>query len=480
MKRMLKGVLGVVLCLCFVLNGISVYAYNDNQYKTMNESSWGNYYDNDYLKSTSIYLAPGSDDSQMNFSWFPSEYDEEPYVKISKSKDMTDEKTFIGTCNVSNEVPFSNKVTVTGLEKGATYYYRCSVGENETEVYSFKTTPKDNKFSALYSTDIHIATSNSDSSAIKRTTLMLHNTIASASAKKDISLFISGGDQANSGYFEEYIGLFSSPYIKSMPFALTIGNHDNGRYDYRYVQNNPNQFESAKVRSLNGDDYWYVKGDVLFLVMDSNNNNAGDHYNFVKDACEKNPDVKWKVATFHHDLYGGFNENREAQAKWLSYIFAPIMDKFGIDLCLMGHSHYFTRTHVLYGNKISMKTTGLSSVTDAPGTIYFVSGSLNKPREPKGEQGKMVDYSYVSAADIIYNIIDFDGDSLTINSYVLGDDNKPFETFTLNKTSADGGHKTDANMPFWYPVITFVTTITSIFNKIGSYFNYLTETYFEK
>ena len=49
------------------------------------------------------------------------------------------------------------------------------------------------------------------------------------------------------------------------------------------------------------------------IVMDSNSGNAMAHADFVKRAIKANPDVKWKIMMFHHDLFGGHIESRESE-----------------------------------------------------------------------------------------------------------------------------------------------------------------------
>ena len=60
-------------------------------------------------------------------------------------------------------------------------------------------------------------------------------------------------------------------------------------------------------------------------------------------------------------------------------IWGPIADEFGIDLVLLGHSHYYTVTNVIHNNKTVSPLE--STMTDAEGTVYMVSGSITRPRD---------------------------------------------------------------------------------------------------
>ena len=95
----------------------------------------------------------------------------------------------------------------------------------------------------------------------------------------------------------EYIGFSATPYVKSIPVATSIGNHDLKGVAYKTFSNMPNQSDSKPATYI-GNDYYFVKNGVLFLVMDSNNANSTAHRNFVKNAVKANPDVNWKVMMF--------------------------------------------------------------------------------------------------------------------------------------------------------------------------------------
>ena len=100
---------------------------------------------------------------------------------------------------------------------------------------------------------------------------------------------------------------------------------------------------------------------------------------FIKDAVKANPDAKWKVMMGHHDLYSGRLPHRESENALLRMIWGPLCDEFGIDLMLLGHSHYYTVTNVLYNNKTVQPYA--KEMVDPEGTVYMVSGSINRPRD---------------------------------------------------------------------------------------------------
>ncbi len=441
------------------------------------DENWSKYFDAYSETLGNSVMAPGSDDTQRNFSWYSPKGSKNCKVIVSEKEDMSEAAEFGGKTISTPEGDCVNKVTVTNLKPGKTYYYKCVTSKSEGEQGSFSTiSGKD--FTAMYVTDIHVTYEEDDmENSLKEEAYNVHRVLTAATAKSDIDLLISAGDQASYGLRTEYMSLFSSPLWNSIPFALCAGNHDRKGFDFKYLNNNPNKY-SKGVSSYIAQDYWYVKGDVLFLVFDSNCYAAVTHRNFVKDAVEKNPDVKWKVAAFHHDMYGIMSEKRLNYSKdYLRPIIGDICDEFGVDLVLTGHTHHYSISNAVFNTKTTDSIKGKDSITDPAGTIYMVSGSINHPRGGDGAPGDVVDenvgYQYLSN-EILYNLLDFSEDSITISTYQL-DEEEPIHTFTINKTSAQGGHpdytpaKGKNLSSLWFEIQAFFEelgiTIKVVFNK---------------
>lgn len=83
-----------------------------------------------------------------------------------------------------------------------------------------------------------------------------------------------------------------------------------------------------------GSDYYFSYGDVLYIVLNSNNRNAAEHSKLMEKAIKSAPNAKWKVVAFHHDIYGSGQPHSDFDGANLRTIFAPLMDKCDIDVCL--------------------------------------------------------------------------------------------------------------------------------------------------
>lgn len=449
--------------LCFLLTAVLV-ALSVIPTTAMSQDSWENVWSSTDAQA-GLVMFVGSDESERNFTWY-TETQNTPSVIVSTSVTFNGAEEYLGTSVKATDGDYANHVTVTELEADTVYYYKCISGEYESEVYSFKT-EDDNEFKAVYMTDIHITGDKDNVESLKETSFKFNNTLEDVLAKEsDVSLVLSTGDQASDGLECEYKAFATSPILKSVSVATTIGNHDLKGAEYKTFTNLPNEYDDAKISSYIGDDYWFVKGDVLFLVVDSNNASGKDHFKFVKKAVESNPDVKWKVMMAHHDLYSGRIPSRESENGLLRMLWAPIIDEFGIDLVLLGHSHYYTVTDVLYNNKIVAPLE--STMTDPNGTIYMVSCSINRPRADDDiGLNEEIGFDYLTQ-EPTYNILTCKNDSITVESYEVGAE-EPFNSFTIVKTSEDGGHEFDKGLfkTLFNRFVRFIGKVVAFFGNIG-------------
>ena len=452
-----------------------------------------------------IVLTPGSDASQLNFGWYSKAADNAK-VRISKSADMSDAKEFTGTANDSKEIDgqtyYSNKVTATDLEENTTYYYQYLLDGEWTNAEKYTT--KDTKnFSVFYVGDPQIGASKGQTAsestdkqtaelAARNDAFNWNKTLEAATAKfPDVSFMLSAGDQINQTDVSteaneleqayEYAGFLNADALKSLPVATTIGNHDSKSENYKNHFNNPNSFVEETSPSVAGNGYYFTYGDVLFMVINTNNYNCADHENLINKATTENPDAKWRIVMFHQDIYGSGLDHSDSDGIILRTQLTPIFDKYDIDVVLQGHDHTYSRTYQLTGDgqehtaypvedsdqkynnsnaeylaqnqcyNIVDKTSG--TVTDPEGTIYMEANSAtgSKFYELIAEQ-----QDYIAARSQTwtptYSVIDFttadDGSStsFTINTYDVTTGDKIDDSYTITKTLAtDDTDNTDTD-----------------------------------
>lgn len=426
-------------------------------------------FENDPDAARAIFLQPGSDESERNLSWYMPAGTKRFSVLLSESPDLSNARSFGGKAEPTPQKDLAAAVTVTGLKADTTYYYACETDGERSGVYSFTTAG--GAFTALYTTDIHISDEPDEPGLWMRHAERWADVLAQARSKAgSLDLVLSAGDQATYGSRTEYTGLTASPLMKAVSFAPAIGNHDRKNVDFRYFTNLPNE-TARPLDSQQGGDYWFVKGNVLFLVMDSNNADGVGHSAFLREAIAKNPEAKWRVLMMHHDLWGQTIEHREKENRALRLLWTPMIDENDIDLALLGHSHYFSVSNVLVKGKTTERIGPNASLTNADGTVYMVSASINHPRggDPF-TYGPNVGVGVEDPTRIVYNLIDFTEDQITVKA-VYYDTGEVFNTLTLKKTD----EATPTAFSLWDLIcrafVGFIGRVYAVFNQIGNAHN---------
>lgn len=436
---------------------------NISDYATWKDNVWNKKDDQGNLTgegesydSSRIILTPGKTAKDLGFAWY-SQKKGEPAVKIGKKEDLSDAQEFKGTAteinrsNQKNTYKASNKVTVEGLfEENTTYYYSYTddvKNPNWSEVQSY-TTKKTTNFQTILVGDPQIGASGSqgqgtaDDINIAVDTFNWNKTLEQAKiTAPNASFILSAGDQIDYAGTDssdgknvresEYAGFTYPALLRMLPLATTIGNHESKGSDYKYHYNNPNS-EDGLGSTNSGSDYYFSYGNVLFISLNSNNRNTVEHRELLKKAVESNPDAKWKVVMFHHDIYGSGQPHSDTDGANLRALFAPLMDEFGIDMCLTGHDHSYARSYLMAdGTAIQYDD---SVAINPEGTLYIAAGSASGSKFYKLATTKQYYIAERSNTQIpTFSTIDFSDESIVIKTYDYNG-NKYADDYTLYKT----------------------------------------------
>ena len=334
--------------------------------------------DQSVYNASYISFAPGAEETKRNFSWYSPKTDVPGVIEYAKVTNGNPEtaKTVTATLAEASSGNQANEATITDLEASSEYVYRLGDGNGKwTETYSFKTQETDS-FNFLFMGDPQIGSSGN----IARDATGWINTVNKAIEKFPNTSFIqSAGDQVNnSNSEEEYTGFFAPELLKKYPTATTIGNHDNSEY-YEYHFNTPNQNPALGNSNNAGGDYYFTYGDTLIMNLNSNNKNAAEHIQFMKETIEatKDQDFKWKFVVFHHSIYSAASHSLEAGIIKLREDLVPTIDELDIDAVLMGHDHSYVRTYQMK-NLQPLKNQMVAedgSVINPEGTLYLTANS---------------------------------------------------------------------------------------------------------
>ena len=436
---------------------------NISDYTTWKDTVWNKKDDQGNLTgegesydSSRIILTPGKTAKDLGFAWY-SQKKGEPAVKIGKKEDLSDAQEFKGTAteinrsNQKNTYKASNKVTVEGLfEENTTYYYSYTddvKNPNWSEVQSY-TTKKTTNFQTILVGDPQIGASGSqgqgtaDDINIAVDTFNWNKTLEQAKiTAPNASFILSAGDQIDYAGTDssdgknvresEYAGFTYPALLRMLPLATTIGNHESKGTDYKYHYNNPNS-EDELGSTNSGSDYYFSYGNVLFISLNSNNRNTVEHRELLKKAVESNPDAKWKVVMFHHDIYGSGQPHSDTDGANLRALFAPLMDEFGIDMCLTGHDHSYARSYLMAD--VTAIQYDDSVAINPEGTLYIAAGSASGSKFYKLATTKQYYIAERSNTQIpTFSTIDFSDESIVIKTYDYNG-NKYADDYTLYKT----------------------------------------------
>ena len=413
----------------------------------------------EYLPS-GLNIAPGANASALNFAWFSTDAVTKPVVQIARSAGEKvgvfpagKSTSFTGTASKVEATLFNaddatttlgsvaDKVTVTGLMDSTDYLYRVGDGKRWSAPMAFST--RDQKsFGFFVVGDPQLGAKSSGPKTLEADTAGWQATISKATAAfPGASFLVSLGDEVNdynaiATQDAEYEAYFSPTQLRSLPVATVNGNHDfqMGEY-YGFHYNQPNVSSRYGTSYGNDGDYWFVYGNVLFLMLNSNTESVATHDLFIRDAVARNPGVKWRVACFHHSVYSEADHFADPDVLDRRTNYPPVFERYKIDVVLQGHDHSYTRTFPMAkGKPVPGIDPTSTSVTNPAGVVYFTfnSGSGSKfydwkdtapePFSAARWQGKVPSFSYVSV----------NGNNLSVSTF-RADDMSAIDAFTLTK-----------------------------------------------
>lgn len=433
-----------------------------------------------------ISLTPGADETELNFGWY-SKIGDQAKIRVAATRNMKEAKVYEGTSKEYKQIDgtmyYSNKVTVTGITEETVYYYQYYLDGAWSVTYKYESQNQES-FSFLYVGDPQIgasvgqtATGMTDAQtaeyAARNDTYSWNTTLESAlDANEDVSFMISAGDQINETVKTasaekdlqqeiEYAGFLSPLTLKSLPLATTIGNHDSRTANYQNHFNNPNSFTEETSATAAGNGYYFTYGDALFIMLNTNNYNCADHEALLKKAVEANPDAKWKVVTFHHDIYGSGMDHSDSDGIILRTQLTTLMDKYDIDVVLQGHDHTYSRSyqltsdekkHTAYDSSVNLTDETTKTEFSLQNQCYnIVSKAENKVKNPDGvlyleansATGSKFYNLIATQQDYIasrsqtwtptYSVIDVTDTTLTVNTYDVETGKKIDEAYTIEK-----------------------------------------------
>ena len=290
------------------------------------------------------------------------------------------ESTVLNQSSSDAAIATEHTVLLSGLSSETQYFY--SVGSGATPLagdasYYFSTSPlpgvaADTRFWVLGDS----GTANANARAVRDA----FKTWASSSPA-DFMLML--GDNAyNDGTDVEYQAAVFNTYpelLRQLPLWTTLGNHDGHNADsgtqtgpYYEIFDLPKNAEAGGVASYTEAYYSFDYGNIHFVVLDSydsDRSSGGNMLQWLESDLADN-DKPWLIAIWHHPPYtkGSHNSDSEGRLIDMRQNALPILEAWGVDLVMTGHSHTYERSFLLDGHY------GLSGTLDVGTNLLDIGG----------------------------------------------------------------------------------------------------------
>jgi len=246
-------------------------------------------------------------------------------------------------------------------------------------------------------------------------------------------------DEYQRGMFDVYPDLLRKTVVWS-----TIGNHEFFTDVYLDIFSFPKNGEAGGIPSGVENYYSFNYGDIHFICLagyySGSRLSNGVMCTWLKADLEANTN-KWLIAFWHQPPYtkGSHDSDWEMDLIEMRENAVPILESYGVDLVLCGHSHAYERSYLLHGHYGDTNTfqgwmrldAGSGRADDTGsyvkqtigpnadrGTVYVVAGSSGWTANCCN--GLDHPAMYRSLAEIGSLVLDIEGDTLQ-GTFVRGD-----------------------------------------------------------
>ena len=155
------------------------------------------------------------------------------------------------------------------------------------------------------------------------------------------------GGESPRDYKSKFEDVYRPLLDQKVKFYATLGNHDEpAQRFYEYF-------------NMDGKEYYrFTKGNVAFYSLNSNYMDQ-KQVKWLEDELAKDTS-EWKITFHHHPPYSSGGKHGSDTA--LRKVVEPIFLKYGVNMALTGHDHFYER------------------IKPQQGIYYFVSGAGGKLR----------------------------------------------------------------------------------------------------
>jgi acid phosphatase type 7 len=375
-----------------------------------------------------------------------------------------------------------HEVRLTGLTPDTRYYYRLGsstqVLQGSKENY-FTTAPPPNTTRRM---GVAVFGDCGTNDKLNRTLSLTAYQKHTQNNPADLMLLL--GDNAYSdGLDREYQKKFFRPFgrnlLKNHALFPAPGNHEYANdpvrqkdhaIDYYSIFSVPQTGECGGIPSGSESYYSYNWGNIHFVALDSYGahddgttrlyDTLGTQVQWLKKDLAANHQ-QWTIVYWHHPPYtmGSHNSDTETELVQIRENFLRVLERYGVDLVITGHSHNYERSYLLnghYGGEASFapqthaRSTSSGGWDGGPnscpytkdgsgpnrGTVYVVAGS-------SGASGHVADSHPHSALPFAHNtggMFYFEVEGNRLDARFLRKNGSIGDRFTIVKDLAPAHH----------------------------------------
>lgn len=383
----------------------------------------------------------------------------ESYVRYGTSAGSLTQTAFVGGSQTEHTV------VVSGLNPDNKYFY--SIGDASQTIagdasYHFNTAPTPGTASP---TRIWVLGDSGTAVTHPGQPEAVRDAFAAWSASSPADLMMMLGDNAYpDGTDLEYQAAVFDTYpvqLRQLPLIVTLGNHDGHSADsgtqtgpYYDMFEMPTAGEAGGLASGTEAYYSFDYGNIHIISLDSYDSSrlaTGNMMQWLESDLAFN-DKPWVIAIWHHPPYtkGSHNSDTSSRETDMRQVALPILEAWGVDMVLGGHSHSYERSYLIDGH-YGVSTT-LDPVTmvlnpgdgsetgdgvyekpdiaaaENEGAVYIVAGSSGKV------SGGALDHPamFVGLAELGSMVLDVAGNRL--DATFIDDTGAVLDEFTVMKT----------------------------------------------
>lgn len=350
-----------------------------------------------------------------------------------------------------------HSASVSGLDDGATYYYRVGDKDNGwwSGAYQFATGDAADADDAF--TFINV---NDSQGMVESDYDVYKNTLAQADAAfPGASFTVHGGDFVDDGANEDYWTWAlddEAGVAQGMSMTPAAGNHE-AKSDVEGITDaNPivSHFDLANVPEgqdlSTGVYYSYVYKNATFVVLNTNDLAADEslsqaQYDWAYDVLA-NAGTQWKIVLMHKSPYSNGPHQADSDVTAIRSQINTLAAACDVDLVLSGHDHVYNRTPFLSRGAeqdVTLETqtyegANYETALNPNGTAFVIAGTAGVKNYVQTPSADIPSEVALDLSVPVYSGITIDGDHLYYQAYrVDGGSSTLVDSFAISKAEED-------------------------------------------